>query len=182
MNRCYARLLLLALVFVWAAGASGAPAPKGKAKAKPKPASDAWPEPEAINPRGRPEGQIHAEAARFYVFRVKDQWHVITTSKSKGTLHFRGTISVDRGEIKAAVPIGKEKRDFIQLAPSHKQITFDLRTASAADGFYFVVTNEVRQIKFDLDPPGAKRPRNQVFIGQQKVNPSRCPFVLRVDE
>lgn len=50
------------------------------------------------------------------------------------------------------------------------------------NGFYFVVTHDVKHIKFDLDPPGAKRPRNQVFIGQQKTNPSRCPFVLRVGE
>ncbi len=182
MTRWPVAVALAVLVCLETASAPGAPAPKKKAKPKPEASSDAWPEPEAIDPHGRPEGQIHAQAARFYVFRVKDQWHVITTSLSPSLLKFKGTISVDRGAIKAAVPIGKEKPDDLQLSPSRKEITFTLRTAKKADGFYFVVSPEVRQIKFDLDPPGTKRPRSQIFVGQGQVNPRRSPFVLRVGE
>jgi len=54
--------------------------------------------------------------------------------------------------------------------------------AGAPDGFYFVVSREVTQIKFDFDPRGVKQPWNRIFIGREQVHPSRCPFVLRAGE
>ena len=51
--------------------------------AGPEDKSTAWPEPQSIDPRGRPDGQIAGKPARYYVFRVGDKWHLITTSRSR---------------------------------------------------------------------------------------------------
>jgi hypothetical protein len=139
-----------------------------------------WPAPELIDPRGRPEGQLVEQTARFYIFQTGDRWHVITASRNPKGMVFRGVISVDQGQIKAAVPVGNERRDSAQFSPSQQTIMFRFKTGLKADGFYFMVSRETTRIYFNLDAPQAKRMPQHIFIGEQKVNPAANPFVLTV--
>jgi hypothetical protein len=166
-------VVLLAVFLASAGGAAGKQGGNG--------GSEDWPAAEKIDPRGRPQGQIHDKASRFYVFRTGNQWHVVTTStRGKSKPPFAGEITVDQATIKAAVPVGLEARDAVKLNAEHQTLTFQFRTGTKADGFYFVVSPEVERIRFDLKPPGETKPRRRIFIGPEKANPSRFPFVLEV--
>ncbi len=172
-KRAFPRCLVGGVLLLGAVAAFGAKDNSG---------SEDWPASESIDPRGRPEGQIHNQSSRFYVFCVKDQWHVsITTKRGKSKPYFDGEIVVDQGKIKAVVSVGLEKSDTVQLVPDHTAIKFHFRSGRKADGFYFTVNPEVKRIKFDLKPPTDK-PRRHIYIGKQKTNPRHCPFVLEAGE
>lgn len=153
-----------------------------KAKTKRKAKAAQWPRAESIDPSGRPKGQLNDQPARIYVFRDGRGWNIVTTyRKRKPLVNFSGTITVENGTIKAAVPYGKEsKQDVVKIAASKRQLTFKHRTGGLADAFYFVVSADVTRIRFDLKPAG-NDPRQRVFIGKGKVQPKRLPFVLKLE-
>lgn len=139
-----------------------------------------WPIPEWIAYEGRPDGTLVGLSSRYYVFADQRGWNVVTVT-DRGQKKFRGRIEVDKGQIKAVVPYGREKvADLIRGDSSRKFFDFEFATSTKADGFYFKVSPDVEHIKFSLLHPNGSYDKDIVFVGSERQNPLRSPFSIDV--
>jgi hypothetical protein len=148
-------------------------------KAKKKAASRA--QPVVLDPFDRPEGPIHDQTARYYLWYDKEGWHLRATAK--GARIFSGTIRLKDAKIKSCVPIGltdgKQRgfTDKVKFNDARTELKFSFKTANLSDGFDLAVDGEEGQIEFDLSIDAKKNPK-AIFIGQGKKNPDTNPVTL----
>jgi len=148
-------------------------------KAKKKAASRA--QPVVLDPLDRPEGAIHDQTARYYLWYDKEGWHLRATAK--GARIFSGTIRLKDAKIKSCVPIGlsdgKQKGfvDAIKFNDARNELKFSFRTANLSDGFDLAVDGEEGQIQFELQIDTKKNPK-AIFIGRGRQNPDSNPVIL----
>jgi hypothetical protein len=152
-------------------------------KAQKKPANNkaAKKSAEPVDPSGRPEGalaaKLGAKSARYYVWRDKQGWHIRTTAN--GTRRFHGTVRVKDGTIASCIPVGLKDRqktqDAWRVEPKRKELAFDFKTSSAADGLDIQIDGADAELEFDLLIENEKKPR-AVFLGKAQQHPSEVPF------
>lgn len=151
------------------------PATKAKKKAKTKT------QPVVLDPFDRPEGAIHDQTARYYLWYDKEGWHLRGTAK--GARMFSGVIRLKDAKIKSCVPIGltdgKQKGhvDAIKFNEARNELKFSFRTANLSDGFDLAVDGEEGQIEFELSIDAKKNPK-AIFIGRGRQNPDANPVTL----
>jgi hypothetical protein len=151
------------------------PAAKAKKKAKPKA------EPVVLDPFDRPEGAIHDQTARYYIWYDKQGWHLRATAK--GARNFSGTIRLKDAKIKSCVPIGlndgKQKgfTDAFKFNDARSELKFAFRTANLSDGFDLAVDGEEGQIEFELNIDTKANPK-AIFVGRGRQNPGANPVTL----
>ena len=151
------------------------PAKKAKKKAAPRA------QPVEIDPFDRPEGAIHDQTARYYLWYDKEGWHLRATAK--GARIFSGTIRLKDAKIKSAVPIGltdgKQKgfTDKLKFNDARNELKFSFKTANLSDGFDLAVDGEEGQIEFELNIDAKKNPK-AIFIGRDRKNPDANPVTL----
>ena len=174
-DHCRLVFLAVALVaFVPCLLAQG-PATKAKPKAKPKA------QPVVLDPFDRPEGTIHDQTARYYIWYDKQGWHLRGTAK--GARKFSGTIRLKDAKIKSCVPIGlsdgKQKGfiDALKFNDARNELKFSFKTANLSDGFDLAVDGEEGQIEFELSIDTKKNPK-AIFIGRGRQNPDTNPVTL----
>jgi hypothetical protein len=170
-----ALLLLLPLPVFEARGAPTAGAkPPARQQQRPKrPAGK-----KAIDPIGRPDGQIHDQTARFYVWFDRSGWHVRTTAKQ--VRRFHGTVRLTDARIKSCLAVGLKERqkagsDAFRVNAARSELMFEFRTSTASDGFDLAVEGDEGEIEFELAIDEQKLPRS-VFIGKSKEHPDKMPF------
>jgi hypothetical protein len=112
----------------------------------------------------------------YYIWRDKDDvWHVVTVTKEIMTL-FAGEILVTRGEIEELTLKDEKKRgeDDVVLN-DNRVIEFNYMTDEEQLEFEFTVTGDAPCVNFDLKI-NKKRERQNIFLGERKVNPRKLPF------
>ncbi len=183
------RSALAALVLVGSEAAQSAPAGRDRreaAQASQKPSVKRPAGRKALDPIGRPDGQIHDQTARFYVWFDKSGWHVRTTAKQ--VRRFSGTIRLTDARVKSCLPIGLKERqkaaaDALRVKPDRSEVQFAFRTSTASDGFDLQVesgSGADGEIEFDLAIDDQRNART-VCIGKARQQPGRVPFLLPVE-
>jgi hypothetical protein len=171
------RLVFVSVVLVALVPSLLAQAPAKKAKKK---APDKA-QPVVLDPFDRPDGAIHDQTARYYLWYDKEGWHLRATAK--GARHFSGTIRLKDAKIKSCVPIGltdgKQKGfvDALKFNDARNELKFSFKTANKSDGFDLAVDGEEGQIEFELTIDTKKNPK-AIFIGHGRQNPDTNPVTL----
>jgi len=112
----------------------------------------------------------------YYIWRDKDDvWHVVTVTKEIMTL-FSGEILVTRGDIEELTLTDEKKmgEDDVVLN-DNRVIEFSFMTDEEQLEFEFTVTGDAPCVNFDLKI-NKKRMRQNIFLGENKVNPRKLPF------
>ena len=171
------------------AAAQPAPAVRGQSmqtQAPQKPGAKRPAGRKALDPIGRPDGQIHDQTARFYVWFDKSGWHVRTTAKQ--VRRFSGTIRLTEARVKSCLPIGLKERqkaaaDALRVKPDRSEVQFAFRSSTASDGFDLQVesgSGDGGEIEFDLAIDDQRNART-VFVGKARQQPGRLPFRVAVE-
>ena len=113
----------------------------------------------------------------YYIWRDKDEvWHVVTVTNEIMT-KFTGEIKVTRGTIEELnLPDEKKmgKNDVV-LGGNNRVIEFSYLTDEEQLEFEFEVAGDAECVNFDLKINN-KRKRQNIFLGERKVNPKKLPF------
>jgi hypothetical protein len=174
-DQCRLFLLAVALTAFVPCLLAQEPTTKTKKKAK----TNA--QPVQLDPFDRPEGSIHDQTARYYVWYDKEGWHLRATAK--GARMFSGVIRLKEAKIKSCVPIGLSDGkqgghiDAVKFNDARNELKFSFRTGNLSDGFDLVVDGEEGQIEFELSIDTKKAPK-AIFIGRGRQNPDTNPVTL----
>jgi hypothetical protein len=169
--------LLAPVVFNVGVGSMAADDPPKAVKKGSK--AEAKQEPRVLDPFDRPDGSIHDQTARYYVWFDKQGWHVRTTSKQGR--HFHGKIQVKDARIASCLSVGLDKQknvtDAWQVNAARSELQFDFKTGRLADGFDFVVEGDAGELEFELKIDDKSNPKT-IFVGRALGHPEASPFTL----
>lgn len=112
----------------------------------------------------------------YYIWRDKDDvWHVVTVTKEIMTL-FTGDITVTRGTIEELNLPDEKKMGYNDVVLNdNRVIEFSYLTDEEQLEFEFEVAGDAPCLNFDLKI-NKKRVRQNIFLGEKKVNPRKLPF------
>ena len=113
----------------------------------------------------------------YYIWRDKDDvWHVVTVTKEIMT-EFSGEIMVTRGTIEELNLPDEDKmgEGAVVLEGNNRVISFSYLTDEEQLEFEFEVAGDSECVNFDLRI-NRKRERQNIFLGENKVNPRSLPF------
>jgi hypothetical protein len=134
-----------------------------------------------IDPSGKPEKFEAGKLASYYVWRDRGGWHLRTTTQAKKR-RFHGVVRVVGGEVSAVNTDGLEKKgdkaDFWKLSDDRKEITFDLQTETAIDGFDFRLGGAPTRVEFSLKIDDEDIKTNRINIGSASNHPESVDFSL----
>jgi hypothetical protein len=134
-----------------------------------------------IDPAGKPAKFEAGNAASYYVWRDGQGWHLRTTTKNRKRT-FQGAVRVLGGEFGAVNTDGLEKRgdkaDCWKLSDDRKELTFNLQTEKALDGFDFRLKGGATRVEFSLKIDGEEIKTGRIFIGAAGGHPEATDFSL----
>lgn len=134
-----------------------------------------------IDPAGKPAKYEAGNAASYYVWRDRQGWHLRTTTKARKRT-FQGAVRVLGGEFGVVNTDGLEARgdkaDCWKLSDDRKELTFNLQTEKAFDGFDFRLMGGATRVEFSLKLDGEEIKTERIFIGAAGGHPEATDFSL----
>jgi hypothetical protein len=135
---------------------------------------------QVINPNGEPKGFKAGETERYAVWFGKKGWHLRTTT-AKVEHRFHGKIHVEAGTFDGVESFHLEGtgklEDHWRLSENRKEIVFDFKTDKGVDGITFQLSQEAREVVFNLHIDG-KHKAKRIFIGYENHHPTTDPFAF----
>ncbi|MSR52216.1 MAG: hypothetical protein EXS09_02875 [Gemmataceae bacterium] len=139
---------------------------------------------EEASPIGRPNGFKSGASTRFVIWHDAGTWHVRTTTGSKDTHVFSGTIRIVGGKMTSVKPIAAEKGgksktnlDYGSWNAEGTLFTFSFTTGRDQDGFDMQLSDKATALKFDLKLDGKESP-DKVHLGAKNAHPKSATFYL----
>jgi hypothetical protein len=132
-----------------------------------------------IDPTGKPK---HGGPARMTIWWEGGQWHVHTHGSKKTLYQFNGTIRVQGGSVDKLKPESDNEargklRDLDLLNGTKTIIHVALQTQSAGDGFSFTLTDDAKELIFNIQVNRQSDP-SKIVIGRHAQSPPTSPFML----
>lgn len=139
------------------------------------------PPPEALDPAGRPEGQIFNQPARYYIWHDSEGWRIRAASVK--TNAFAGTVTVRGGRIERWHGVGLDANkgkaaDQFRVSGDRTRLEFQFTVGKKSDGFDLKVSGDRPVLTFDLRVNGAAAKPKALFLGKAKAHPAAHPFAL----
>ncbi|HEU0166766.1 MAG TPA: hypothetical protein VFS62_03240 [Chloroflexota bacterium] len=129
---------------------------------------------------GCPDGFDAGDAAGVRVCRVGDGFRLETTDPAKSGAHeYTGTLTTD-GKFTDVSLVRPENDDSASI-DGNGNIVYDFKTYSGIDGIQFHVSEEAKEITFNVEVDGQLIPVNHIWIGDKRRHPDHDPFHIRVD-
>jgi hypothetical protein len=121
----------------------------------------------------RPVGFAKGAPQGAYLWHDKDGWHLRATHPGTELVTFSGVIDSSHGLHQVARAL--ESQDEVRIQKAKGRVSFEFTNRGGLDGIDFRVGCS-NSFNIALKVNGQPIPNVQVFLGDQKINPTSVPF------